>query len=101
MHILSLPVFSLLIGAVFAAPGLAPFLTFSNVTVFVPPANYTDPQVLYARTVELEGGVLLATWENYCKAYSHTNFQVLLTRTESLGAGSEAVMILLSLRLRS
>jgi len=65
MHLLSLPVFSLLIGAAFAAPGLAPFSTFSNVTVFVPPADYTDPQVLYARTVELEGGVLLATWENY------------------------------------
>jgi len=65
MHLLSLPVFSLLIGPVFSAPWLAPFSTFSNVTVFVPPTNYTDPQVLYARTVELEGGVLLATWENY------------------------------------
>lgn len=42
-----------------------PFSTFSNRTVFVPPTDYTDPQVLYARTVELEGGVLLATWENY------------------------------------
>jgi hypothetical protein len=52
-------------GAVSAAPGLLPFSTFSNVTIFVPPSNYTDPQVLYARTVELEGGVLLATWENY------------------------------------
>ena len=54
-----------LTGAVFAAPGLVPFSTFSNVTIFVPPTNYTDPQVLYARTVELENGVLLATWENY------------------------------------
>ncbi|KAH8595251.1 glycoside hydrolase family 93 protein [Bisporella sp. PMI_857] len=48
-------------------PALAanPFSTFSNVTIFVPPSNYTDPRVLYARTVELPGGVLLATWENY------------------------------------
>lgn len=55
----------LLLGSVLAAPGLAPFSTFANVTVFVPPANYTDPQVLYARSVELQNGVLLATWENY------------------------------------
>ncbi|KAG0647072.1 hypothetical protein D0Z07_7270 [Hyphodiscus hymeniophilus] len=56
---------SCFLGAVNASPGLHPFSTFSNVTVFVPPVNYIQPQVLYARTVELEGGVLLATWENY------------------------------------
>ena len=39
--------------------------TFSNVTIFSPPSNYTDPRVLYARTVELANGDLLATWENY------------------------------------
>lgn len=39
--------------------------TFSEVTIFTPPSNYTDPQTLYARTVELADGVLLATWENY------------------------------------
>ncbi|KAJ9626431.1 hypothetical protein H2203_004063 [Taxawa tesnikishii (nom. ined.)] len=39
--------------------------TFSNVTVFVPPSNYTDPRVLYARTAQLNDGTLLATWENY------------------------------------
>jgi hypothetical protein len=64
----SLSVVPLILGAVLAAPaskGLTPFSTFSNVTVFTPPSNYTDPQVLYARTVELENGVLLATWENY------------------------------------
>lgn len=42
----------------------APFSTFSDVTVFVPPANYTDPRVLYARTVLLDDVVLLAAWEN-------------------------------------
>jgi hypothetical protein len=56
---------SCFLEAVIAAPRLPPFSTFSNVTIFVPPANYTDPQTLYARTVELEAGVLLATWENY------------------------------------
>lgn len=38
---------------------------FSNVTIFQPPVNYTDPQVLYARTTILDDGTLLATWENY------------------------------------
>lgn len=57
---------SLLFEVAFATPiANLPFSTFSDVTVFVPPANYTDPRVLYARTVELEEGVLLATWENY------------------------------------
>jgi hypothetical protein len=65
MHFLSAPVFSFLVGLAYATPHIAPFSTFYNVTVFVPPSNYTDPEVLYARTVELEEGVLLATWENY------------------------------------
>jgi hypothetical protein len=38
---------------------------FNNKIIFTPPANYTDPRVLYARTVELFDGTLLATWENY------------------------------------
>lgn len=35
--------------------------------LYVPPATYTDPEVLYARTVELtlSNNILLATWENY------------------------------------
>jgi hypothetical protein len=39
--------------------------TFDKVTVYVPPSNYTDPRVLYARTAQLPNGDLLATWENY------------------------------------
>lgn len=44
--------------------------TFSNVTIFDPPANYTIPRTLYARTLLLnqdheKNNVLLATWENY------------------------------------
>jgi len=44
--------------------------TFSDVTIFDPPANYTIPRTLYARTLLLnqdheKNNVLLATWENY------------------------------------
>lgn len=44
--------------------------TFTNVTIFSPPSNYTIPRTLYARTLLLNqdcetDGVLLATWENY------------------------------------
>jgi hypothetical protein len=58
---------SLFISASLSAPSsaLAPFGTFDGATIFTPGPNYTDPGVLYARTVFLEGGVLLATWENY------------------------------------
>ena len=42
----------------------------TNVTIFSPPANYTIPRTLYARTLLLNqncetDNVLLATWENY------------------------------------
>jgi hypothetical protein len=39
--------------------------TYSNVTVFDPPSDYNIPRTLYARTVQLPNGDLLATWENY------------------------------------
>jgi hypothetical protein len=66
MHLEPLTLLSVLAGAAFAAPQFEfRFSTFNNTVIFVPPANYTDPGTLYARTVELEGGVLLATWENY------------------------------------
>lgn len=41
--------------------------TFDDNVIFAPAADYSDPQVLYARTAELtlSGDVLLATWENY------------------------------------
>ncbi len=58
----------LLIGAALALPSHSPkpFSTFNNTVIFAPPASYVlSPQVLYARSVELENGVLLATWENY------------------------------------
>ena len=42
-----------------------PSSTFSEVTIFAPPMNYIDPRTLYARTVLLDDGTLLATWENY------------------------------------
>ncbi|MCJ1311283.1 hypothetical protein MMC25_004954 [Agyrium rufum] len=46
-------------------PAIRPFNTFSEHVVFQSPPNYTVPGTLYARTVLLEDGVLLATWENY------------------------------------
>jgi hypothetical protein len=59
--------FAIFATVILGAPtaSLDPFSTFSDITVFVPPSNYTDPRVLYARTVLLDDGVLLATWENY------------------------------------
>jgi hypothetical protein len=59
--------FAIFVTVILGAPtaSLAPFSTFSDITVFVPPSNYTDPRVLYARTVLLDDGVFLATWENY------------------------------------
>ena len=33
--------------------------------LFTAPADYTSSQVLYARTVQLSDGSILATWENY------------------------------------
>ena len=42
--------------------------TYSQSVVFTPPANpsnWTDPKVLYARSVQLDNGMLLSTWENY------------------------------------
>ena len=48
-----------------AIPSETPYSIFSNSVIFTPPSNYTDPRVLYARTLELQDGTLLATWENY------------------------------------
>ncbi|CAI6090484.1 unnamed protein product [Clonostachys chloroleuca] len=39
--------------------------TYERNLIFQPPSNYTDPRTLYPRTVQLEDGRLLATWENY------------------------------------
>ncbi|KAK8049890.1 BNR/Asp-box repeat protein [Apiospora phragmitis] len=55
-----LAVFSLASPFVRAAP-----TELTNVTVFTPPSDYTDPRVLYARAVQLPNNDLLATWENY------------------------------------
>ena len=37
----------------------------SDLTIFTPPAEYTQPGTLYARTTLLSTGTILATWENY------------------------------------
>ena len=57
---------SLLVGAALCSPVPGPsFPTFNNNTIFQSPPNYTVPGTLYARTLQLPDGSLLATWENY------------------------------------
>lgn len=58
----ALPASDVTVATAFKAPSPR---VMSQTTVFSPPANYTTPKVLYARTVELADGTLLATWENY------------------------------------
>lgn len=53
---------------------------FSNVAVFVPPADYNDPRTLYARTAELPNGDLLATWENYSPEPPLVYFPIYLSK---------------------
>ncbi|KAJ9148485.1 Glycoside hydrolase family 93 protein [Pleurostoma richardsiae] len=62
---LTVAALGLLASLVEAAPHKPYATTFSNNVIFTPPSNYTDPRVLYARSVELQDGTLLATWENY------------------------------------
>jgi hypothetical protein len=67
---LALASFSTLTTAVPSKFQTIPSPLYSNITVFNPPADYTVPRTLYARTLELKvkcgkAGVLLSTWENY------------------------------------
>ncbi|KAF3934554.1 hypothetical protein ABW19_dt0209196 [Dactylella cylindrospora] len=39
--------------------------SISHKLIYHPPDNYTDPRVLYVRTVQLPNKDILATWENY------------------------------------
>lgn len=41
------------------------FSYFNNRTIFQSPSDYTVPGTLYARSIQLSSGSLLATWENY------------------------------------
>lgn len=59
---------ALLVAAVAAAPSVrqAPsFEYFTDRTIFQSPADYTVPGTLYARSIQLSSGSLIATWENY------------------------------------
>lgn len=58
---------ALSVGLAFATTAVASssFKTYSDVTVFDPPSDYTVPRTLYARTMQLADGSLLSTWENY------------------------------------
>lgn len=48
-----------------SASDVVPLIDYG--VLYTPPADYTDPRTLYARTVELTqaDNALLATWENY------------------------------------
>jgi len=52
----------------------------SDVTIFTPPADDTQPGTLYARTVLLthgtSNGIILATWENYSPDRSHVSYPI-------------------------
>ncbi|GFG26944.1 hypothetical protein IFM61606_06952 [Aspergillus udagawae] len=54
--------------------------TYNAVTVFSPPSDYNVPRVLYARSLELPNGDLLATWENYSKEPPQVYFPVYRSR---------------------
>ncbi|KAI1506459.1 Sialidase [Biscogniauxia marginata] len=52
-------------ATLWSAPGVSAVETLSQVTVYTPPSDYTDPRTLYARVAQLPNNDLLATWENY------------------------------------
>lgn len=58
---------SLLAAGIAAAPqsDWTSFSYFNNRTIFQSPSDYTVPGTLYARSIQLSSGALLATWENY------------------------------------
>ncbi|KAI1653703.1 glycoside hydrolase family 93 protein [Daldinia decipiens] len=60
----ALAIFSLSTST-FAVPQSSAIKELSQVVVYSPPSNYTDPRVLYARTAQLPNNDILATWENY------------------------------------
>ncbi|KAL2069328.1 hypothetical protein VTL71DRAFT_15666 [Oculimacula yallundae] len=45
-------------------------------TIYVPPRNYNSPKTLYGRSVQLEDGTLLATWENYSPELPRVYFPI-------------------------
>ena len=47
-------------------------VAFNSRVVFTPPSNYKSPKVLYARSVMLSNGDLLATW------YASLSFEMLI-----------------------
>ncbi|PYH87532.1 neuraminidase, partial [Aspergillus ellipticus CBS 707.79] len=67
-----LPIFTSILPLLFSLTTSSPtpqssntITPYNDTVIFTPPSNYTIPRTLYARTLELPSGVLLATWENY------------------------------------
>ena len=78
MHLTPLTLFSTLLASTLSLPTheeLQPRDT-SSTTIFTPPASYTEPGTLYARTALLSSGAILATWENYSPDLSSVHFPI-------------------------
>ena len=78
MHFTQLTLFSVFVASSLSAPThqeLEP-RDITDVTIFTPPADYTEPGTLYARTTLLSDGTILATWENYSPDMSHVYFPI-------------------------
>ena len=78
MHFTRLTLFSALLASTLSAPTHKEPTSrdISSITIFTPPADYTEPGTLYARTALLSSGTILATWENYSPDLSHVNFPI-------------------------
>jgi hypothetical protein len=62
----------------------ATFTYFNNRTIFQSPSNYTTPGTLYARSIQLPSGSLVATWENYSPEPPMVYFPIF--QSDDLGA---------------
>lgn len=78
MHLSQITLLSTLLVSTLASPThkeLKP-RDISDLTIFTPPPDYTQPGTLYARTARLSDGTILSTWENYSPDTSHVSFPI-------------------------
>lgn len=82
MHLTIVSLLCVCLTAVFGAPTRQSLqnrqvnATTGGTTLFVPPANYTQPGTLYAHTALLSDGTILATWENYTPDMNNVYFPI-------------------------
>jgi hypothetical protein len=84
---------SLLATTVTAAPQWgdqhASLTYFNNRTIFQTPSDYNAPGTLYARSIQLSSGSLLATWENYSPEPPQVSFPIF--QSDDLGASWQEI----------